>query len=61
MTPELIILCIMVAALCLYAVLGGADFGVGVWEFITALQSDSKQRQVIQEAMVPSGKPITCG
>lgn len=40
MTPELIILCIMVAALCLYAVLGGADFGVGVWEFITALQSD---------------------
>ena len=40
----------MVAALCLYAVLDGADFGVGVWKFITALQSDRKQRQVIWEA-----------
>src|SRR5690606_5420193 len=41
------------AALTLYAVLGGADFGVGVWEFNSALQVKPKERQLMVNAMGP--------
>ena len=44
MAIELIMLGIIVLALTLYAVLGGADFGAGVWEFNTALQSSPEER-----------------
>ena len=53
MAPELIVLSIMFTALALYAVLGGADFGAGVWEFTTALQSDARERRLISDAIGP--------
>ena len=53
MEPELIVLGIMLAALCLYAVLGGADFGAGIWEFTTALQTSPKEKQLIASAIGP--------
>ena len=33
MAPELIICGILLVTITLYAILGGADFGAGVWEF----------------------------
>ena len=53
MGPEHIVLTILATALALYAVLGGADFGVGVWEFTTSLQSDPNDRRLIQRAIGP--------
>ena len=53
MAPELIVLGITFAALGLYAVLGGADFGAGVWEFTTALQSEERERKLIAKAIGP--------
>lgn len=53
MGPEHIVLAIMFTALGLYAVLGGADFGAGVWEFTTALQSDPKEKKLIAQAIGP--------
>ncbi len=42
MMPEIILMILILAALVAYAVLGGADFGAGVWEFHTALRSPDK-------------------
>lgn len=53
MAPELVVLGIMLVALGLYAVLGGADFGAGVWEFTTCLESDTKDRKLIADAIGP--------
>ena len=53
MAPELIIVVVIAAALTLYAVLGGADFGAGVWEFNTALQATEKERNFIYKAVGP--------
>ncbi len=53
MAPEVIVLGIMFIALTLYAVLGGADFGAGVWEFTTVLQSDKKDKKLIANAIGP--------
>lgn len=53
MGPEHIVLGIMFIALGLYAVLGGADFGAGVWEFTTALQSEPKEKKLIAQAIGP--------
>ncbi len=50
---DLILLGIVVLALTLYAVLGGADFGAGVWEFNTALQSSEQERSLIYRAIGP--------
>src|SRR3569623_2021102 len=44
---------IIVLALTLYAVLGGADFGAGVWEFNTALQSSPEERGLFYRAIGP--------
>jgi len=43
----------MLMALTLYAVLGGADFGAGVWEFTTALQATDRERQHTYKAIGP--------
>ena len=51
--PELIILAIMFSSLSLYAVLGGADFGAGIWEFTTVLQADKRERKLIHDAIGP--------
>lgn len=53
MAPELIIALVIASSLTLYAVLGGADFGAGVWEFNTALQATAKERNLIYRAVGP--------
>jgi len=53
MGPDDLLLIVMLSALTLYAVLGGADFGAGVWEFTSALQSTEKERQHIYKAIGP--------
>jgi len=47
------ILIILLVALTLYAVLGGADFGAGVWEFNTAFKSDERERDLLYHAIGP--------
>lgn len=47
------ILIILLSALTLYAVLGGADFGAGVWEFNTAFKSDQRERNLLYHAIGP--------
>lgn len=39
--------------LTLYILLGGADFGAGIWEFNTALQASEKERALIYRAVGP--------
>lgn len=51
--PEFIVLAILLLSLSLYGVLGGADFGAGVWEFTTVLQSDPDDRRLIHRAIGP--------
>lgn len=53
MGPADLLLIVMLTALTLYAVLGGADFGAGIWEFTTALQSTEKERNHIYKAIGP--------
>jgi len=53
MQPESILLCVMFLALTAYAILGGADFGAGVWEINTAFQSNEKQRKLLYSAIGP--------
>lgn len=53
MAPEIVILVMIMVALTLYAILGGADFGAGVWEFNTALQASPKEQRLIYGAMGP--------
>lgn len=53
MGPDDCLLVVMLCALTLYAILGGADFGAGVWEFTTALQATDRERQHIYKAIGP--------
>lgn len=53
MGPDDLLLIVMLSALTLYAVMGGADFGGGVWEFTTALQATDRERQHIYKAIGP--------
>lgn len=53
MTPELIICGILLIAITLYAILGGADFGAGVWEFNLAMRSSKKERDLMYRAIGP--------
>ncbi len=53
MEPELILLGVMLSGVTLYALLGGADFGGGVWEFNTALRAPEKERALIYRAIGP--------
>jgi cytochrome d ubiquinol oxidase subunit II len=41
------------AAVCLYFVFGGADFGGGVWDLLASGPRASRQRQVIEHAIGP--------
>ena len=49
----LAILIILLLALTLYAVLGGADFGAGVWEFNTAFKASERERDLLYHAIGP--------
>ena len=54
MTIEIILLLIiLLIALTLYVVLGGADFGAGVWEFNTALRASERERRLLYSAIGP--------
>lgn len=53
MAPELIALGTILVGLTLYALLGGADFGAGVWECNTVLQAPEKERTLIYRAIGP--------
>ncbi len=49
----ILLLIILLIALTLYTVLGGADFGAGVWEFNTALRATERERQLLYNAIGP--------
>jgi cytochrome d ubiquinol oxidase subunit II len=53
MPIELIVVGIIGVGITLYAVLGGADFGAGVWEFNTGLQASERERALIYRAIGP--------
>ncbi len=53
MGPESLILVVLWIALTLYILFGGADFGVGVWEVNTALQSTERERNLLYKAIGP--------
>ncbi|MBS0206815.1 MAG: cytochrome d ubiquinol oxidase subunit II [Planctomycetes bacterium] len=53
MGPDDVLLIVMLTALTLYAILGGADFGAGIWEFTTAMQATDRERQHIYKAIGP--------
>ncbi len=53
MEPELLVLGTMLVGITLYALLGGADFGGGVWEFNTALRAPDDERELIYRAIGP--------
>jgi cytochrome d ubiquinol oxidase subunit II len=50
---EVIIAGVMVASLVLYALLGGADYGGGVWDLFAFGPRARRQRQLIAEAISP--------
>jgi len=52
-TPETVIAAVMVIALTAYAVLGGADFGGGVWDLLARGPRAGAQRRAIARAMGP--------
>lgn len=53
MSLEVIIAGVMVAALVLYALLGGADYGGGVWDLFAFGPRARQQRDLIAEAISP--------
>ncbi len=53
MSLETIIAGIMVASLVFYALLGGADYGGGVWDLFAFGERAKKQREIIGEAIGP--------
>lgn len=53
MSPEMLVAALGVVALIAYAVLGGADFGGGVWDLFAAGPRRTAQRDAIAHAMGP--------
>lgn len=53
MSPEVLIYIVMGLSLVLYAVLGGADFGAGVWQFNLAFRMPAKEQRFCDRAMGP--------
>jgi cytochrome d ubiquinol oxidase subunit II len=53
MAPELLVLGILWLALTLYVLLGGADFGAGIWEVNLAFQASEKERSLMHRAIGP--------
>jgi cytochrome bd ubiquinol oxidase subunit II len=50
---ETLIAAIMLASLILYAVMGGADYGGGMWDLLASGFRAKRQRQAIVEAIAP--------
>lgn len=53
MTAEISVLLLVLIALGIYAVFGGADFGVGVWEFNLAFRLSKEDRALMHSAIGP--------
>lgn len=53
MSLETIVAGAMIVSLMFYALLGGADYGGGVWDLFTRGKRGAKQRQLIAEAIGP--------
>ncbi|MCA9068563.1 MAG: cytochrome d ubiquinol oxidase subunit II [Planctomycetaceae bacterium] len=53
MGPDDFLMIVMLIALTLYAIWGGADFGGGIWEFTSVLQSTEKERGHVYRAIGP--------
>ncbi|HEY0756693.1 MAG TPA: cytochrome d ubiquinol oxidase subunit II [Ktedonobacteraceae bacterium] len=53
MSIALIALCILWLALITYAVLGGADFGAGIWDLFATGSQRQRHRQLINQAIGP--------
>ncbi|MGV3721133.1 MAG: cytochrome d ubiquinol oxidase subunit II [Actinomycetota bacterium] len=53
MAPEVMVALVGLAALVLYALLGGADFGGGIWVLLARGPRAEAQRQAIAHAMGP--------
>lgn len=53
MSIALIALCVLWLALITYAVLGGADFGAGIWDLFAVGQQRHRQRKLINQAIGP--------
>lgn len=53
MDPESFLLGTLIVSLALYALLGGADFGAGIWEFNTALGAPKRERELLYRAIGP--------
>jgi cytochrome d ubiquinol oxidase subunit II len=51
--PETLLLGTLLGSLTIYALLGGADFGAGVWEFNTALGASPRERALLYRAIGP--------
>ncbi|OTA41243.1 MAG: hypothetical protein A6D92_08525 [Symbiobacterium thermophilum] len=52
---------VMLLALMAYAVLGGADFGGGIWDLLATGPRREQHRQAIARRWGRSGRPTTCG
>src|ERR1700740_3140871 len=50
---ETLIAAIMVAALIVYGVMGGADYGGGMWDLLASGSRAQRQRHAISEAIAP--------
>lgn len=53
MTPEIIVLLLILLALSIYTMFGGADFGVGVWQFNLAMRVPAADRALMHAAIGP--------
>ncbi len=53
MTPSLALACVMLSALTLYALFGGADYGAGVWDLLARGPRAASQRDLIAHAIGP--------
>ena len=53
MTAEIYVLGVLWLGLTLYLLLGGADFGGGVWDLLAAGPRKERQRALISEAIAP--------
>ena len=53
MTPEVVLAGAILAALVLYAVSGGADFGGGMWDLLARGPRAREQREAVEDALAP--------
>lgn len=53
MEPEIIVGGFLLAALVLYALTGGADYGGGVWDLLATGRTRARQRALIEQAIGP--------